>query len=357
MNLISLSFDLHNISERANMSPTEDLGQDAICFTAGFTGGPFGAGVTHAHLAADRPKPVVVAGISFGALNAVVMQRCYKELLDEKQQGTDPAHFEAKRWTFFRRYLTALWEQPLDAIWDGLPDQADLFADKQPISDPSTPPHFKKAEEDALHQRYILVKLGRWLARLPLKVSTVTKLIVAYVRYKEDYRGPEAICWIIYRFWQGYILWQLLVHATMSPSFLQGRRGGLRPLFGWPLLLFVWLMTALVAAVSVVSVVMVGVGIINYFLISGEPLQVFPFLEKAWQLIKWVWVAFIVWVLLIWFLPFRILSWRQNSWKYNTSSKTSLSRWLIQKLLAAIGLRDHLVHDFYLCPTVRSFSL
>lgn len=109
-------------------------GKDAVCFTAGFSGALFGAGTIHAYLAARRANPQVAAGISMGALSAAAMQRCYQELDRAK-----PQEKESKRWAWFRRYLTALSDQPLSIFWDSIPDQSDFFADFPPILDPSTP--------------------------------------------------------------------------------------------------------------------------------------------------------------------------------------------------------------------------
>ena len=52
---------------------------DGVCFSAGHTGAPFGAGFIHAYLASDRKPPVVVAGISLGAVTAAVMERSYRD--------------------------------------------------------------------------------------------------------------------------------------------------------------------------------------------------------------------------------------------------------------------------------------
>src|SRR5215467_1467653 len=65
---------------QAPRSRAAAIGNDAVCFTAGFAGAMFGAGAIHAYLASDRKPPQVVAGISMGALNAAAMQRCYREL-------------------------------------------------------------------------------------------------------------------------------------------------------------------------------------------------------------------------------------------------------------------------------------
>jgi predicted acylesterase/phospholipase RssA len=171
---------------------TRDLGQpsapehgkDAVCFSSGPEAAVFGAGTVHAYLAADRPPPVVAAGISSGALAAAVFHKCYKEL---RRARTDR---EAARWGWLRRYLSFLSNQPLDAFWDGLPDQSDFFADFSPIADPSLPDHLEEQEKEALDRRYRLVQFGRWLARLPVPFSRLAGLVVAHVRRKENYPSP-----------------------------------------------------------------------------------------------------------------------------------------------------------------------
>ena len=62
-----------------NQKPSYEEGSDAVCFTAGTEVAAFGAGTIHAYLATERAAPVVVAGISSGAIVAAVMKRCYAE--------------------------------------------------------------------------------------------------------------------------------------------------------------------------------------------------------------------------------------------------------------------------------------
>ncbi len=177
--------DLPQGGERAGPIRTE--GNDAVCFTAGLAGAAFGAGTIHAYLSADRAAPKVAAGISMGALNAAAMQRVYRELL-ESASKKDPAKVtEAARWRWFRQYVEALADRPLNVFWDAIPDQSDFFADMIPICDTSTPPYFQGDEMAARRDRYLLVKLGRWLARSPVKVSQFASAIVNYVRIKEKY--------------------------------------------------------------------------------------------------------------------------------------------------------------------------
>src|SRR5205085_6810916 len=104
---------------------------DAVCFSAGLTGTPFGAGTIHAYLASDRKQPEVLAGISLGAVSAAVMERCYRE----RGKSLD----EAARWIWFRRYLSFLLDRPFDVVWDSIPDPSDLMSDVLPVRDPNLP--------------------------------------------------------------------------------------------------------------------------------------------------------------------------------------------------------------------------
>jgi hypothetical protein len=72
-------------------------GADAVCFTAGLQGVAFAAGTTHAHMAADRAAPAVIAGVSTGALNAAVMQRCYQDLTRCRGEQSGTLAIEASR--------------------------------------------------------------------------------------------------------------------------------------------------------------------------------------------------------------------------------------------------------------------
>jgi hypothetical protein len=156
-------------------------GKDALCFTAGPKGAVFGAGVIHAWLAADRKPPEVVAGISAGALTSAAMQRSYRAL----EGGGDGPDREVRRWTWFRRYLDALSNSPLDILWHAIPDPVDFFADKPPVVDLSCPSALKPEEAAARRHYYILTRLGSWLGHLPVKVNTAALAAITFVRYKE----------------------------------------------------------------------------------------------------------------------------------------------------------------------------
>lgn len=167
-------------------------GNDAVCFTAGFAGAAFGAGVIHAYLAADRDPPAVAAGSSLGAVNAAALQRVYQELETAKAKQAPPNEeeekkLEAARWQWFREYVEALSDRPLNVFWDAIPDQSDFFADMVPILDPSAPASLGKEEEEARRRRYLLVRLGQWLAGLPVKVGLAASMVVNFVRLKEKY--------------------------------------------------------------------------------------------------------------------------------------------------------------------------
>jgi len=177
--MASASRVMTNVQKTGN-----DEGADAVCFTAGTEVAAFGAGTIHAYLATDRPYPVVVAGISSGAIVAAAMRRCYEELR-KSEAGENSA-----RWAFFRRYLEHLTNRPFEVLWNALPDTADFFADHYPIRDPSTPEELRQEEHAALMQRWHLVQLGRWLVHLPLRVSAIARVGVAYVRFKENYPSP-----------------------------------------------------------------------------------------------------------------------------------------------------------------------
>ena len=231
----------------------------------------FGAGTIHAYLAADRKPPRVVAGISMGALNAAALQRCYQEL--ESSNGADPASREASRWKWFRRYLGSLIDKPLAVIWRGLPRQSDFAADLPPVKDTSveqiggesvTRDYWTALEKLARRELYLFKKLGNWVARLPLKVSTIAEFLVTYVRVKERIPG--------WRRWWGFklrilsptrLFWPILWHLCWSPQWFSEAKFQtkkysqlkyyqpsywIRPLFGWPIYLVAWVIMAGIAA-------------------------------------------------------------------------------------------------------------
>ena len=203
-------------------------GNDAVCFTPGFPGATFGAGVIHAYLAADRKPPQVAAGISLGTVSAAVMQRCYADLkaAKESQPPVDPNMVEAARWKFFRKYLSVITDRPFHVIWNGIPDPADFFADLPPIKDPvpetiadeSVQTQWKEQEHQARRELYLLVKLGHWLARLPIRISTVANLLVSHVRAKEKYASPKLIRILEAKLWQLATVISLVLHVVRVPA-------------------------------------------------------------------------------------------------------------------------------------------
>jgi predicted acylesterase/phospholipase RssA len=245
-------------------------GSDAVCFTAGFAGAMFGAGVIHAYLAADRKPPQVVAGISMGALNAAALQRCYQEL--EASNGADPAAREVSRWRWFRRYLTSLTDKPLGAVWRGLPRQSDFAADLPPVKDTSveqigenlTSEYWAAQEKLARRELYLFKKLGNWLARLPLKVSTFADFVVTYVRVKERIPGWRKLWRFKLRILSPTkLFWPVLWHLCWSPQWFSEAKFQtqkysqlkyyhpsywIRPLFGWPIFLVAWAVMSLIIA-------------------------------------------------------------------------------------------------------------
>lgn len=229
---------------RQAATPISPASRDAVCFTAGARGIPFGAGAIHAHLAADRPAPAVVAGISGGALNAAAMQRCYRELLSGGSGDPD-----ASRWAWYRRYLDLLSLEPTTLIWDGLPDQSDFFADVPPVKDSALSLFgdaearevLEQLELAARRELYLYVKIGNWLASLPLTIGRVSNVLVSWVRATERY--PLRVLHFAKLAWSSAIALGLLCfHVALNPKWFPEykftrsgwkRLGYWRPLFGW----------------------------------------------------------------------------------------------------------------------------
>lgn len=193
---------------------------EAVCFTAGLEGAPFGAGVIHAYLAAARKAPRIVAGISVGALTSAAFQRAYKELKGSSEDA---------RWQWYRRYLRAISERPFDVIWSGIPDQSDFFAEFNPVRDPVpetiADPYLKvdlvKAELDARSDLTLFVKLGHWISRLPIKVGTLGDVAVRFVRIKERY--GHSLVWRYLTFWFSLlsVVFRPLIHNAFHPQFIR----------------------------------------------------------------------------------------------------------------------------------------
>jgi len=157
---------------------------DALCFTAGLQGVAFGAGVIHAHLAADRTTPAVVAGVSTGALNAAVLQRSYHDLIQSRTPEAGGLAIEASRWKFLRRYLTKLSYSPTDVLWNAIPNRTDIFAaDQAPLTDLGISGDLKNAQAQAEQRRIKMDHLFEWIAGLPVQISLLADAVVEYVRW------------------------------------------------------------------------------------------------------------------------------------------------------------------------------
>lgn len=215
---VHASNGFHGTKEKAENA--ENAGE-AVCFTAGLEGAPFGAGVIHAYLAANREPPKVVAGISMGALTSAAFQRAYREL---KTPGEDA------RWQWYRRYLRAISEKPLEVIWSGIPDQSDFFAEFNPVEDPAPrniadiglKKELTEAELGARRDLTLFVKLGHWISRLPVKVGSVAGVVVKFVRMKEGY-GYSFALWRYITFFLSLlpVIMRPLIYNAFHPQFIK----------------------------------------------------------------------------------------------------------------------------------------
>jgi predicted acylesterase/phospholipase RssA len=243
-------------------------GHDGFCFTAGVRAAVMGVGTIHACLASRRQPPVVVAGISLGALNAAAMQRAYREIAGAS--GKDGAEQEAARWAWFREYLDTVSDEPFRMLWQAVPDQSDFFADMIPIRDTSVPAQFRDAETEARRQLYLKVKLGRWLAKLPISVRLVASAVVNYVRAVEKYPLPQrVISWTKLTMNGSWLAFLLVCRTAFAPQFFPehefrtgaerskpARFGGIWHSLGW---LNVFSATAAVAVLAAVLIHAVAV--------------------------------------------------------------------------------------------------
>ena len=243
-------------------------GNDAVAFTSGYQGAPFSAGVVHAWLAADREAPLVATGISMGTVAAAAMRRAYQEL--EHQDCED---LEVKRWRWFQRYFLAVTDNPLGPLWNAVPDPVDFYAETPPAKDPSVPDDLKQESEDARRHFYLLVKCGLWLAKLPIRISTIGTIAVMYVRRKERYGFPLQTWFSFY--WSSIsALASLNFHLIRSPQWIiersfaaTPRRRKLRPMVGWVIYLCALLLPLLLP-----------------LLLAGLPVGVFRVLHSSLKL-------------------------------------------------------------------------
>ena len=319
----------------ANTLATE--GKDAVCFTAGISGALFAAGTIHAYLTARRPHPRVAAGISMGAVSAAAMQRCYQEIARGQ-----PDQDESTRWKWFRSYLTALYDSPLDVFWDAIPDQSDFFADFPPILDSSTPDSLKPEEIEARRRRYLLVKLGQWLAGLPVKVSTVVSAMVAWTRFKEKYPGWRVLRCVPFLFWGIRVVGGISRHVSFAPRFFKYRYERAdskipwlgRPLFGWKMWLLSLVPTGVVAAV-VCWLVLRLPGVTISHLLAGLT----GFARLPWEI-----AAFLATIAaaIIFFIGDILRTIVAAIWvKLDPAG-------LFRAFLGNVGLTESLIHDFHL---------
>jgi predicted acylesterase/phospholipase RssA len=164
---------------------------DAVCFTAGLQGVAFAAGTTHAHMAADRAAPAVIAGVSTGALNAAVMQRCYQDLTESREEQSGSLAIEASRWKFLRRYVTKLSYSPNSVLWDAIPNHTDIFAaDQAPLNDLGISDSLREPQKEAEKRKITIDNFFEWITSLPVRVSLLADTTVAYVRWKEKGASP-----------------------------------------------------------------------------------------------------------------------------------------------------------------------
>jgi predicted acylesterase/phospholipase RssA len=239
--------------------------RDAVCFTAGPAGAFFSAGVIHAHMAADRATPAIVAGISTGAVSAAAMQRTYKEFIAERDDKNTLAsaragRTEAGRWAWLRKYIAELTDKPANIIWDSLPNLTDFFADQNApnLRDFSLTEKLQVEQMQANRQRFLLTGLGEWFAKLPIRVSTVATALVRFVRYKERYSGN----WFLRLFlliWSravlaGHLVWHIVRNPVfVNESIFDKTRAMRRPLLGWRAYAVAVAALATVAAVAALS--------------------------------------------------------------------------------------------------------
>ena len=362
-------------------------GNDAVCFTAGFAGSMFGAGTIHAYLAADRKPPALVAGISMGAVNAVAMQRCYQEL--ENVKNGSKAEREVARWTWFREYLTSLTDDPLGAIWRGLPRKIDLGADLPPIQDTSleeftdneSKEFLKDEEKRARRELYLFMRLGQWLARLPVKLSVIADFVVTYVRVNENVPGRKwrrKIKLVTYNPASLLVpvIWHLCLHPTWfyEPKFRRTSSKGkakntradriVRPLFGWTIFLAAWaLFLPIVGATLLAAWGLYSLGILISHSLLG------PLLSLAKDILGGAFnialLFLVLWVLrTVQLAPAMALSgltyvlyssWQSFSEKLRKKGQPKrypwvdhAFRWMSRQLFGGIELKRSLIHDFHL---------
>ena len=305
---------------------------DAVCFTAGLHGVSFGAGTIHAYLASDRTPPKIAAGISTGALTAVVMERSYRELLESRT--------EAARWAWFRRYLSFLLDRPYDVTWNAIPNPSDFVADLPPVTetvlpakpDGSPDPEWQWREAKARRRLHIIARFGRWCSHLPVTVSSMGWIAVRYVRQQERHSPLSLAHW-----WNGIALWarvlwfewlvliQIIVRPQFFPEWRFRTRGKmishlpLRPLFGWKL----WLATVLLGSATI------ALWAWNLWVLLGELFKEGP-------------AHVLHFGLLLGFTCAPLIPIFMRRWMRRTNN------WGFKKILTHLGIRASLIDDFHL---------
>lgn len=350
--------EIEPIPDRQRYSVEQD---DAVCFSAGLTGAPFGAGAIHAYLASDRKPPLVTAGISLGALNAAIMERCYRDM--HRAIETSKPRSEAARWGWYRRYLGFLLNKPFDVLWDAIPDPSDLIADLPPVKETNLPVDERGKVSDIANRLeiasrrklFIVAKLGSWLAHLPIRVSSVAWITVRFVRAREKY--PKSI----FQFWNLLCLnvvllcslWRLLLHASrpfwvferwfrFKDKQLSGRLWA-RPLLGWQ----IWSMASLLCLLAISFSVWNGLKVAIESM-SGER----PHLEHAyWFTLLLILPIVPVWLKMLhgWYRKWRPASPKSGNWA---------ERNILTPLLRNLDIERSIVSDFpLLLKLFRLFEL
>jgi len=294
--------------------------EDAVCFTAGLHGVSFGAGTIHAYLASDRTPPKVTAGISVGALTAAVMERSYRDLRGSRT--------EAARWTWLRRYLSFLLDQPYDVAWHAIPNPSDFVADVPPVAETGLPadPEWEMREAKARRKLHIIARFGRWCSHLPLTVSSAGWIMVRYTRHQEQWQWWNALAlWARVLFVEWVLLLQIILRPQFFPEW-QFRTSGkmishfpVRPLFGWKL----WLATLFLGSATIT------LWIVNLWVVLEEIFQ-----EKTTHVLHLG--------LLLGFTCAPLVPIFLRRWMYRTNN------WGFKKILTHLGIRKSLIDDFYL---------
>ena len=300
--------------------------RDAICFTSGPAGAFFSAGVIHAHLAADRPAPAVVAGISTGSISAAAMQRAYRSYFSRRDR-TNPGRTEAGRWQWLRHYISHLIDRPASVFWNSLPNPTDFFAEHNAPSlhDPSLAEPLTVEEMHANRQKYLLTNLGNWFAQLPIKFSTMMTAVVRYVRYKERYSGDA---WTrAFNFYRSVLIlsfqmiWHIISHPVwVREGILDNTACAPRPVLGWEVYTAAWIIPLL------------PVGAILLFVLG------LLFLDARD-------VTF--WGIVLYALGYPVLCWAMIH-VFRRRVLVGLRRSLLSPMLANVGFRRSLLHNFHL---------